>query len=164
MASNVAEALAIPALVMGFAIAWLIVMAFQRRKARSIFSQMQIDIDRARRLAEDVADAAIVGNLELAGKSYVQLRKLAMAELLWQEIGGDFVEAACHLIAVTAVRDPPAVSERIRELRAFLCRTDIDPLDCTRIRLALQMYRTRWKEQGHCALVDSFDEFLAFAE
>lgn len=153
-----------PALMIGFTIALQVYKAIQRRKLRSIFMQMPIDIDRARRFAEDVADAVSVANLDLAAKSYAELHKLAMAEVLWHDIGADFVETACHLIAVALVSDPLTVSERIRELRTFLCRSDIDPFDCKRIRLTLQMYRARWKRQGHRALVDFFDEFLAFAE
>jgi hypothetical protein len=161
---NLIKAMAFPIVLIGLIAVSLVWMAIQRRAARAILRQLVVDVDRARGWAAHIADAVSVGHLDGAVRCYAQLKKLTTAQLLGPQIGGDFVEAACCLLDVTAVHDPPVASDVICDLRTFLSRTDIEPMDWIRIRLALQTYRARWKTEKRNALVEPFDEFLAFAE
>lgn len=164
MVWNFITAMAFPIVVIGLIAVSLVWMAIQRRGARAILRQFVVDADRAPEWAAHVVDAVSVGHLDGAVRCYAGLKKFTTAQFLGPDIGGDFVEAACCLLDVAAVHDPLVASAVICDLRTFLSRTDIDPMDWIRIRLVLQTYRARWKEEKRNALVECFDEFLAFAE
>jgi hypothetical protein len=161
---NLIKAMAFPIVVIGLIAVSLVWMAIQRRAARATLRRIVVDVDRASEWANQVADAASVGHLDGAVRCYAELKKLTTAQFLGPRIGIDFVEAACCLLDFTAMHDLPLAPDVICDLRAFLSRTDIDPMDWIIIRLALQTYRARWKTEKRNALVEPFDEFLAFAE
>ncbi len=161
---NFIEAMAFPIVVIGLIAALRVWSTIQRRASRRILLQIVVDVDFAHVSATHILDAVSRGHLDSAISCYARLPKIAMAPFLAPHVGGDFVEAACCLLDVTALEDPGMASNIICDMRAFLCRTDIEPMDWTRIRIVLHTYRARWKEEKRNALVELFDEFLAFAE